>query len=198
MRRWLALGAFLLLAACGAAEEVGAPLAMVERATYVHDAPPSLTLVTVVSNRTGRGAHSALVVNGSERVVFDPAGTFNYTRAMPERGDVLYGLSPEYYRAYIDYHTRETYRTIEQTVPVSAETAEAALRLVRAQGAAPKGTCARATTAVLSRLPGFEDVPRSWWPLRVSEAFGARPGVRTQIYRDDDPDDNADLRARAL
>ena len=198
MRRWLAIGALLALAACGAAEEVGTPQDVVQRAAYASPGPPALTLVTVVSNHDGGGAHSALVVDGSQRVVFDPAGTFNYTRAMPERGDVLYGLSPARWRAYLDYHTRETYSTIEQTVPVSPETAEAALRLVQSHGPAAKGRCASATSAVLGRLPGFEDVPQTWRPLRVSEAFAARPGVRTRVHRDDDPDDNEALRARPL
>ena len=196
--RGLLLAALLALGACGAAEEIGTPPDAVQRAAYVHDAPPSLTLVTVVSARDGGGAHTALVVNGSQRVVFDPAGTFNYTRAMPERGDVLYGLSPEYYRAFVDYHTRRTHDTIEQTVPVSPETAEAALRLVQSHGPVPKARCTLATTEVLRALPGFEGVPQTYRPLRASEAFAAMPGVRTRVYQDDDPADNLDKRARAL
>ena len=198
MRRLRIVLLALALTACGAAEEVGTSPDIVRGAAYAHDAPPSLTLVTVVSSRTGSGAHSALVVNGSQRVVYDPAGTFNHDRALPERGDVLYGLTPERYDAYLDYHTRETHDTIEQTLPVSAETAEAALRLVQSQGAAPKAHCAQATTAVLRALPGLGGVPRTWYPLRASEAFADLPGVRTEIHRDDDPADNSAERAGAL
>ena len=63
----------LFLAACGA-ESVYAPEEDVQRAIYRHDAPPSITVLTVVSNRDGSGGHSALLINGSQRLIFDPAG----------------------------------------------------------------------------------------------------------------------------
>ena len=69
---------------------------------------------------------------------------------------------------------------------------------MQAHGAVPKARCAQATSAVLGELPGFEGVSRTWYPLRVSEAFAEVPGVRTRVHRDDDPADNRDLRAQAL
>lgn len=211
-RAFRALAAALclpLLAAC-AVEEVGAPPGAVAAAAHVAPGPPTLTLVTVLNNRTDRGAHTALAINGSQRVVFDPAGTFNdlvnnpanraggQARVMVERGDVLYGMRPDYYDAYIDYHTRETFRTVEQTVVVSPETAEAALALARANGPASKATCALATSRILSQVPGFEGFPVGWYPRAAMEAFAARPGVRTVVHRDDDPDANAAKRAAAV
>ena len=209
LRRLAAALCLPLLAAC-AVEEVGAPPGAVAAAAHISPGPASLTLVTVLDNRTDDGAHTALVVNGSQKVVFDPAGTFNdpvnnpanraggQARVMVERGDVLYGMSPAYYDAYIDYHTRESFRTVEQTVLVPPATAERALALVRANGPASKATCALATSRILAQVPGFEGFPVGWYPRRAMEAFAARPGVRTVVHRDDDPDANAAKRAAAV
>ena len=80
--------AFAGLAGCaGTAASVWAPDEAVARARYVHEAPPSITLITVVNNTTGGGAHSALLINADERVIFDPAGTWHHPQ-LPERNDV--------------------------------------------------------------------------------------------------------------
>ena len=77
MRRLLiALLLPLALAACGA-EKTWAPDVDVQRAIYHNDAPPSITVITVVSNSNGSGGHSALLINGSQRLIFDPAGTWH-------------------------------------------------------------------------------------------------------------------------
>ena len=196
--RALALTSLALLTACGSAEEAGAPADAIARAAYTSSAPPSLTLVTVIRNKGDEGAHTGLIINGSQQVVFDPAGTFNHSRAMVERGDVLYGLSPPYRRAYVDYHTRETFRTVEQTVLVSPEVAEQALRLAAAHGPASKAACATSTSSILAQLPGFETVPRSWFPNALMRGFAKIPGVVTVEHRDDDPDDNSNKVAPVL
>ena len=64
----------LFLAAC-AGEAVWAPEEEVQQSIYRHDGPPSITVFTVISNQNGSGGHSALLINGSQRVIFDPAGT---------------------------------------------------------------------------------------------------------------------------
>ena len=196
--RALALVSLALLTACGSAEEVGAPADAIARAAYTSSAPPSLTLVTVIRNKGDEGAHTGLIINGSQQVVFDPAGTFNHSRAMGERGDVLYGLSPAYRRAYIDYHTRESFRTVEQTVQVPPAVAEQALRLAAAHGPASKATCATSTASILRQLPGFESVPSSWFPNALMRGFAQVPGVVTTEHRDDDPDDNSNKVAPVL
>ena len=114
LRAVLALLALLTLAACGA-EPKWAPEEQVQAARYVHDGPPAITLFTVINNRSNAGAHSGLMINGSERIMFDPAGTWQHPR-IPERNDVHYGITPRIVNFYIDYHARETYRVIEQTV----------------------------------------------------------------------------------
>lgn len=70
----LALTALISLAACGA-EPIWAPDDAVATARYAHPGPTSVTLYTVLSTRSGAGAHAGLLINGSERVLFDPAGS---------------------------------------------------------------------------------------------------------------------------
>ncbi len=172
--RGLVLIALLALAGC--AERVWAPEAEVQRAMIAPVGEPSLTLFTVVSTRNGSGGHSALLVNGPTRALFDPAGTFHYPTA-PERNDVIYGFTPGVEAVYVDYHARETYDVRAQTVPVTPEQAAIALRAMEAHGPAPKATCNRAVTAVLAQVPGFQDVPRGWYPTVTAKWFETRPGV---------------------
>jgi hypothetical protein len=185
----------LSLAAC--AEPVWAPEEEVRRAAYRHDGPPALTLFTVVSNRDGSGGHTALLVSGSQRVVFDPAGTFKHP-ALPERNDVVFGMTDKAVQFYKDYHARETFHVVSQEVRVSPEVAEAALRAVQEYGAVPKAFCSNATTEVLRGLPGFETVPRSFSPLATMRWFDALPGVKRSVFRDDSPATNKTIRAPAV
>jgi hypothetical protein len=182
-----------MLSACaGPAEPKWAPQAEVARAAYHDDGPPKLTLFTVINNKNGSGAHTGLLINGSQRVLFDPAGTW-YHPQLPERNDVHFGMSDPIVDFYIDYHTRETYRTIIQEVEVSPEVAEIAMQRAMAYGAVPKAQCSYATTGILRGVPGFESLKRTWFPKQFSKAFGALPGVTTRVVYDDDPDDNSGL-----
>ncbi|TCO71155.1 hypothetical protein [Rhodovulum euryhalinum] len=178
----------ILLAAC-AAEPVWAPDEAVARATYRQPGPATITLFTVISNGTNSGGHSALMINANRRVIFDPAGTW-WHRAAPERNDVIYGITPQLLEYYIDYHARETYRVVTQTVEVSPDAAQRALRAAEAHGAVPKAMCGQSVSAVLRQAPGFESIPRTVRPKAIMEAFAALPGVRTETIYDDDPDAN--------
>ena len=194
MRRLLA--ALLLpvfLAACGA-EPVWAPEEVVSRARYISGESPSLTLYTVIRVTGGEGAHSALLVDNDHRAIFDPAGSW-FHRAAPERNDVHYGMSPQLLRFYIDYHARETYYVVEQRIPVSPEVAALAMREIEAYGAVPKAMCAVSVSEILSRLPGFEDTPRTYFPAKLMRHFATRPGVTERTITDDDPDNNKTLLA---
>ncbi len=190
MRRLLlAIFLPLLLAACGA-EPVWAPDDVVARAAYSSKTPPSVTLFTVISTSTDAGAHSALIINGVERVLFDPAGTW-YHPFVPERNDVHYGITDQMYTFYIDYHARETYWVLEQTVPVSLEVAEQLRSRVEAYGAVPKAFCSNSVSSVLGGLPGFESIGTTMFPNPLSRAFGELPGVVAKDHYDGDPDDNS-------
>ena len=183
-----ALTAVLLVAGC-AAESVWAPEAEVQKAFYRAEGPPKITLFTVQSTRSGSGAHSGLMVNASQRVLFDPAGTF-YHPAAPERNDVHFGMTGTIEKVYIDYHARETFDVIVQEVEVSPEVAEMALRAVLAYGAVPNAQCTRSVTRILSRLPGFEEMSVVWFPMRASEDFARLPGATYRRITDDDADQN--------
>ena len=117
------------LSACGATS-VYAPDDAVRAATFVSGEPPSLTLYTVISNRSNAGAHTGLLINGSQQVMFDPAGSWTHPR-LPERNDVFFGVNDKMVNYFIDYHARETFRVMEQKVFVSPEVATHCRQLVR-------------------------------------------------------------------
>ena len=183
-----ALVALLFLAACGA-EPKWASDESVAQARYVHNGPPAITLFTVLSTRDGSGAHSGLMINGSERIMFDPAGTW-YHPALPERNDVHFGITPKMVAFYIDYHARETYDVIEQTVIVSPGVAELVAQRAKAYGAVPKAQCTNSISTILRDVPGFETLPSTWFPAPFMEAFATLPGVTSRKITDKDADNN--------
>jgi hypothetical protein len=185
----LALAALLALAACGGAEPKWADDAAVARAHFTAERPTSITLFTVLSNANNSGAHSGLLINASEQVMFDPAGTW-YHPSLPERNDVHFGVTPRMVSFYIDYHARETYRVVEQTLVVTPEVAELVLQRAKAYGAVPKAQCSNSITSILDGVPGFESIPKTWFPRKLELAFGKLPGVRERLITDDDADQN--------
>jgi hypothetical protein len=184
----LAFAALLSLAACGA-ETIWAPDEAVAAARYVDPGPTSITLYTVLSTRSGAGAHAGLLINGSQRVLFDPAGTWRHPR-LPERNDVHFGITPKMVNFYIDYHARETYDVVEQTVEVPPEVAELIMQRAMAYGAVPKANCTISISRVLDGVPGFESLPMTWFPKRMMEGFAELPGVTTRKITDNDADKN--------
>lgn len=187
LRPILAVMALLSLVAC--AEPTWAPQAEVDAARFVGDPPTSITLYTIINKRSGAGAHSAILVNASERVIFDPAGSWRHPR-VPEREDVHFGMTDKAVAFYIDYHARETFDVIEQTVIVSPQVAELVLEKVKANGAVPKSFCTSATSGILRSIPGFESLPSTMFPKKLSEPFGELPGVTTRVITDNDDDSN--------
>ena len=179
------------LAGC-AAEEIWATDEAVARASYRAEGPMTVTLLTAVSNRSGNGGHSALLIDGAERLLYDPAGSW-WHPDIPERNDVLYGMSPAYFDFYMDYHARETFHVVVQTLEISPETAAALTAGVRAQGAAPKAYCSRSISSVLAGTPGFENVNVTFFPVAMMNRFEEIPGVVTTRVYDDDSDDNLEL-----
>lgn len=188
IRKSLALLAVLALSACAADREF-APAAEVAAARFVADAPPSITLFTVISTRNGSGAHSGLLINGSERVMYDPAGTWHHPK-LPEQYDMHYGMNDKMIAFYVDYHARQSFDVMEQTVIVTPAQAEAAIARARAYGAAQKGYCAMSISTILSGVPGFESIDKSLSPKKLSAGFAAIPGANSKRITDDDDDNN--------
>lgn len=193
MKRRVFLAASLpaVLAACGA-DNIWASDEAVRAARFVSDEPPSITLFTVIGIPRGEGGHSALMINGSQRVVYDPAGSWNHPR-IPERHDVLYGVTDNFKRFYIDYHARSTYWVAEDRVTVSREVADLAIARAEANGAANKSFCAVETGSVLRGLPGFENAPTGFSPIKLRNWFRTLPGVVSKSHRDGDPANNHDV-----
>ncbi|WP_296417066.1 hypothetical protein [Pseudooctadecabacter sp.] len=192
-RRTFLLTAPAALAACGNTvlrDEVLASQSDLDRVRYVHPGPPRLTLLTMKNVQSGNGAHSGLMINASERVLWDPAGTFGHP-TIPERNDVHFGVTPRVEQFYISYHSRLTYFTLIQEIDVAPEVAEMALRLAIANGPTPKAACTRHTSRMLGKLPGFGTITSSLFPNRLADEFGALPGVRSREYYEDDSEDKA-------
>lgn len=185
----MALSAAALVAACAA--NVGPPDSspeVVAAAAFREGGPKTITVLTMVNNRTGAGGHTALMVKGSQTVIFDPAGSFRDERII-ERGDVLFGMSPNWVRSYKSAHARASHHVVSQEITVTAAQAEKALQLVLANGAVPAAYCANSTTAILRQVPGFEGINHTFYPVKVMNQFATLPGVRTtKLYENDDGD----------
>ena len=191
-RRAFVFGLPLALAGCTGVSVI-ASAEDIARVMYRHDGPPALTLFTVKNVGTENGAHTGLMIAASQRVIFDPAGSFGHP-SIPETNDVLFGITPRVEQVYISYHARTSFYAISQTKQVSAAVAEQALQLARGYGPVAKGNCSRAAVDILSRLPGFESLHFTLFPDNLERQFGLLPGVVRQEYREYDPDDNAALR----
>lgn len=196
-RLFLLLSLLLGLAAC-AGESVWAPDEAVNRARYSSSNAPTLTLFTVINVTNGSGGHSALLVDApSERVLFDPAGSFQHPR-LPERNDVIHGMSDPAVDFYIDYHSRTSWRVVKQDLVVPAAVAEQALRLVINNGAVGSAQCTNSISAILMQLPGFESIRSTMFPVNLMDQFNGFQGVVRSEYHDDDPDINGEILVRGI
>lgn len=184
--RLVALIALAVLAAC-TKPVVYAPEADVIAARYHHDGPTEIVLFNVINNERGSGEHAALMINASQRVLFDPAGTWTHPLS-PERNDVHYGFTDAQLFRYTYYHARRTHHVLIQHLLVPPETAELILRLAERQGPVSDGYCARSIFDILAQVPGFEGMSSSFYPNRLSEQFALIPGVTEErIYSDAEP-----------
>jgi hypothetical protein len=169
----------LPLAGCGMnAESVWASDEAVARARHASAGPAMLALITVRNEDGGTGAHSALLIDASERVLFDPFGGWT-DPAVAERNDVLHGFSPEAEERYLSYQAQDGYYYVRQEVLVPAAVAEQALALAKGYGPVGMAMCSNAVADVLRPLPGFEGIGAAWFPETLSNRFARLPGVAT-------------------
>ena len=191
MRIFAGLSMLALVGCAGGGDgRPDASLEVISSASYRHEGPTSLTLYTMINNRSGAGAHTSLMINGSQRVIFDPAGTVRLSE-VPERGDVLYGITPAVADFYARAHARETFHVVIQEINVPPAVAERALNLAVTNGSVASAQCAIQTAAILRQLPGFETVRSTWFPKQLMESFAQLPGVRTTRLYENDSDDKA-------
>lgn len=192
-RRTFVLCAPVALAACGDTvlrEEIVASQAEVNRVAYAHPGPKSLTLYTMRNVGSDNGAHTGLLINASQRVLWDPAGTFGHP-SIPEQNDVHFGITDRVKQFYESYHARETYYLQIQEVEVSEDVAALAYRLATTNGPTPKAACTRHTSRMLQQLPGFTSIRTNFFPDALADQFANIPGVQTRFYREDDSDDKS-------
>lgn len=198
-RAFVLSGLALPLVACATPEQnrPNATPQQVADAIYRHDGPPALTLYTMISNTSGSGAHTSLMINApSQRVVFDPAGSVGLS-AMPEIDDVLYGITPQIKEYYERAHARNTYHVRIQRIEVPAATAELALRRVQANGKVAPAACTTVTSRILSELPGFESIRQVVFPNKLADQFAKLPGVTERKLFENDADDKTLAEAAA-
>lgn len=185
---WAALLCGLSLMGC-TKPAIHASEAAIASARYQDPAPPSITLLTVISNSNGSGAHSALLINASEQIIYDPAGTWYHPR-LPERGDVHFGITPQMVDFYVDYHARVTYHVVAQKVNVSPEIAALVYRRALSEGRSADAMCANHVSDILVGVPGFEPVRRTLFPKGIMAAFDKIPGVEKRVITDEDDNEN--------
>jgi len=188
LRLALCLVALAALSACSGYTRASSE-AEVASISFVEGPPHYITLYTVINNGSNSGAHSAVLVNASQRVIFDPAGSWHHPR-LPERDEVHYGMTDKAVSFFIDYHARSNYDVIEQKIYVTPEVAELLFQKMKAYGPVAKSMCTTATSAVLSELPGFESLGRTWFPKALSKDFAKLPGVITRYITDDTDETN--------
>jgi hypothetical protein len=190
LRNAALLFAVIFISACayGTKDRI-ASKAAIEKYTYVSNERPSLTLMTMINNKTGFGGHTSLLIVGSQTVMYDPAGRWSNPQ-VPEVHDFLYGMSPRMLKLYKSFHARDTHHVVSQKIYVSAEVAEKAIALAKAQGRAKDATCAINTIAILKQLEGFEDVQTTYFPAKLMRRFGKREGVVTEKYYENDTGQN--------
>ncbi|MEM9709578.1 MAG: hypothetical protein AAF871_12410 [Pseudomonadota bacterium] len=196
-RSGLATIALLALAACGGpAEPVWAPDTAVDAARFQSAGPSKVTLFTVRSVGSGSGAHAGLMIAGSERVLFDPAGTFRHPRA-PERNDVHFGITDDVLDVYIDYHARASHDVEILEIEVTRSEADALIGEVTSYGAVPKAQCSLAITRVLSRQDRFASMEVTYFPGAAARRFAALPSTSMRVVTDYDAPDNHGVLIRA-
>jgi hypothetical protein len=186
IRLLTSLMAMLCLVAC-TADHKWASDAEVARARYVDLNPPSITLFTSINTRSHEGVHSALLINSTERVLYDPAGSWEQAAA-PEREDLHYGMTPQMLANYADFQGTAPFELIQQTIFVTPEIAERLKQAAIAHGSANKAACTNAMGQILRSVPEFAGLPRTLFPKKMSIAFGQLPGVQTRTITNLDGD----------
>lgn len=181
----LLLGFSLILSACANPNAGTAPAAEIAASRFANSEPAYISLLTMVNSNSGFGEHAALLINGSQQIIYDPAGSFRHT-ALPRRDDVVYGITPRYADYYNSYHARFGYYVKVQKFEISREQADAMIAASIARGSVPKLFCATAISDVLNDFPQFADIRPTFFPGAIMKRVANIAGVATTEVREDD------------
>lgn len=188
LRTFISIISLVVLMACEGSER-NAPIASsmeIQAAAYVSPLPNSITLLTMVKASGDFGEHSGILINASQQVLYDPAGTFRHSTS-PNARDVNYGMHPAMVDYYKSYHARYGYYVVAQEIQVSPEIADLVFQRAIAQGETAKLRCGIAVSSVLNGLPMFADIPTTYYPGKIMDSFAEVPNVSTTyVYEDDD------------
>lgn len=193
IRTILTVLSLVTLMGCEGSER-NAPIASamdIQHASYVSSKPPSVTLLTMVNESGDFGEHSGLLINASQQVLYDPAGTFRHSTS-PNARDVNYGMHPAMVAYYKSYHARRGFYVVAQEVQVTPEQAEQILQRAIAQGTTAKLRCGISISSVLNGMPMFADIPTTYYPGKIMRKFGEVPEVLTTYVYEDDEGQNLD------
>ncbi len=184
-RAFLLAGGAVALSGCGA-QSVWAPEADVQRVRYRHPGGPSFTLFTVKNVGSDNGAHTALMISASERVIFDPFGSF-VGRGVVERNDVIFGANPAIVDYFIDFHARQTFYVMTQHVALTAGAAEDLYRRALVAGPVGSAMCTTTTSRLLAETPGLEGkISQTFFPNWLFDQVAQLDNVITREFQDYD------------
>ena len=178
--RIAAAGLFALALAGCAGEAVWDSDDAVARAAYVEPGPTTVTLITSINTRNNSGAHSALLIDGAQRLLFDPAGNW-HNPGIPERNDVLFGMSQPYLDLYLAFQSNGVFEAHLHTIEVSPAVAAQLSQAVQAYGPVAPAFCSRSISTILSETPGFESISPGFFPDRTMRQYEQLPGVTARL-----------------
>ncbi len=179
------LGLTLIVSGCVNPNAGTALPAEIAASRAANPEPASITLLTVINGRSDFGEHSALLINGSQQVIYDPAGSFRHSQ-LPRRDDVVYGITPRYAAYYNSYHARFGYYVKVQKLEISRAQADAMIAAAIERGSVPKLWCATAISDVLNDFPQFAAIKPTFFPGAIMKRFAEVPGVVTSEVREND------------
>ena len=186
------LSVSIFLAGCATKKISWAPTDKIQSVTFKNNKPASITLLTMINNHTGVGGHSALLINANERILFDPAGTFIHPQ-IPERHDVLYGISDAALERYVDYHARPSIHVVMQKIEVDPKIALDISEKVQNYGPVQDMMCSFAISDILSKNKIFRAIPKTIFPKNTMNSFANLKVDKTTIIYDYFEDDETNI-----
>jgi len=179
------LGLSLTLSACANPNAGTAPAEEIAASRFANPEPAYVSLLTMVNTNSEFGEHAALLINGSQQIIYDPAGSFRHSQ-LPRRDDVVYGITPRYAEYYNSYHARFGYYVKVQKLEITREEADAMIAAAIARGSVPKLFCATAISDVLNDFPQFADIRPTFFPGAIMKRVANIPGIETTEVREND------------